>query len=118
VSHATKHKEIIIMTKFTRTPKNRLKRATGMGDSTYYFDKMPVPENKRDRTRYWGIWYEEAYLNPDITQYWYHEENDYEYEIRITWYPDTKTFVTNRGGCPFMSSHHIGSTCAVCKQKD
>ena len=106
------------MAKYTDKPINKLTRAKGMSDSTYYFENNLIPDTEKSRIRYWGIYYEQAYNNPGVTQKRYHEENEYEYECRITWYPDTQTFVTNSGGCPFMNYHHLGTTCPVCKQKD
>ena len=102
--------------RYTKQPKNKFKRAKGMGDSTYFFKGSSMLNEKESRTRYWGIYYEEAYNNPGITQRRYCEENEYEYEIRVTWYPDTQTIVTNSGGCTNMNHHHLGMTCPVCKQ--
>lgn len=102
-----------------RTPKNKFPRATGLPDMTYHFKGTKISE--RDATSrkrsFWGRHFEKAYNNPGVTQKWYIEENGYEHETRYTWYPETKTMVTNTYECPNVTGHHLGSICGICRQE-
>lgn len=87
-------------------------------ESTLDFSQVELSTDKVYRVLYWGYLMELAYQNPGQTQKKYFEENNYEYEIKVTWNPDTKTMVTNRPVCPNKHLHHIGTTCNVCGLKD
>lgn len=102
--------------KFYDEPKNRLPRASGLRDEVLSLKGRDIEYLKKPGGVGW--FFKRALENPGVTVRTYFEENGYEYEWRATWNPETMELRTNRGGCPFAYSHHIGSTCSCCGQKD
>ena len=98
-------------------PRGVLPRATGLPDMEFKLGKR----KKKDLLSKYsilGYFYKRAIANPGTTQYEYTEENGYEYERRATYNKASKTIITNDLACPVSYGHHIGSTCAMCGQKD
>lgn len=105
------------MAQFYTEPKNRLPRATGMGDSEYKFGKRTKKQLLAwphvSISKFWR----DAISNPGVIQVLYWEENGYEYERRATYHEETNTMISN-DYCPFYYNHHVGNTCGCCGQKD
>jgi len=107
------------ITKYTDKPIGRLRRATGMDDSILKLGKRTKKDLLQPPPYTILGWFQrQAVENPGMTQFRYHEENDYEYEDRCTYDEATNTLITNSGICPIAYNHHVGSTCPMCGLKD
>jgi hypothetical protein len=95
---------------FYSTPKGRLKLSKGLNDSTFHMGERTKIEIKG----LCGWFIAKAVDNPGITQYRYHEENNYEYEGRAVYNEKDNTVITNTVYCPIRYNHHVGSTCGMC----
>jgi len=105
------------MRKTTLTPKNKLRRATGMPDQTLKFGTLRK-ETLLGMMGFLTFLGKRAVSNPGVTQHEYFEENGYEYELHATYNEADNTIVTNDIRCPAVSNHHLGQTCIVCGQED
>jgi hypothetical protein len=111
------------MTKFFKTPPNRLPVARGGSehkfDHTFRFGKRDLVANVNDKySHYLGGILKQAVLKPGKWVRRWFEENGYQYEDHAKYDPKTNTIQTNDICCPSVCWHHVGSTCGVCGQKD
>jgi len=105
--------------KYTDKPRGVLKMATGQPDITLNLN----PWKKEDLLQgppcsLLNLFQRQAVASPGITFKRYHEENNLEYEDRVTYNETTNTLITNDIRCPMYCHHHLGSTCGMCGQKD
>ncbi len=97
---------------YTDQPKNKLPRATGMGDSQFKLNDKSVKDMLAKYSMIPSRW-KEAIQNPGETLRMYHEENGYEYEHRVRYDPETNS-IWSTDYCPFAFGHHLGQTCSCC----
>lgn len=103
--------------RFYDEPKNKLPRATGMGDHRFTFGERSVESLISPFSGLPNL-SRKAVREPGVTKRTYFEENGYEYEYHATYDAATNSIVTNDIRCPNSVHHHIGSMCSVCGQDE